>query len=100
MCGFPGASSCALRRGTGMLQIEIADLMASANNFTRSYAKALVLSTSRDGVLGTILQEHQERLTSAEVRVQNCQRIEKPISAGRCALTISLRNRTLTETVG
>lgn len=37
-----------LRKVTGVRQIEIVEVMVSANNFTKSYAEALVLSTSRD----------------------------------------------------
>lgn len=37
-----------LRKVTGLLQIEIAELMVSANNFTKSYAEALVLGTPKD----------------------------------------------------
>src|SRR5258708_35914325 len=40
-----------LRKVTGLRQIEIAELMVSANNFTKGYAEALVLETSRDQML-------------------------------------------------
>jgi len=37
-----------LRKVTGIRQIEIAELMVSANNFTKLYADALVLGTPKD----------------------------------------------------
>jgi hypothetical protein len=37
-----------LRKVTGLRQIEIAELMVSANNFTKGYAEALVLGTPKD----------------------------------------------------
>lgn len=37
-----------MKRVTGVRQIEIADLMVSANNFTSGYAEALVLGTPKD----------------------------------------------------
>ncbi len=37
-----------LRKVTGLRQIEIAEVLVSANNFTKSYAEALVLATPRD----------------------------------------------------
>src|SRR6266700_1036301 len=37
-----------LRKVTGVRQIEIAELMVSANNFTKGYAEALVLGTPKD----------------------------------------------------
>ena len=37
-----------LKKVTGLRQIEIAELMVSANNFTKVYAEALVLGTPKD----------------------------------------------------
>ena len=37
-----------LRRVSGVRQIEIAELMVAANNYTTSYAEALVLATPKD----------------------------------------------------
>jgi len=37
-----------LRKVTGLRQIEIAEVMVSANNFTKPYAEALVLATPKD----------------------------------------------------
>jgi ParB-like chromosome segregation protein Spo0J len=37
-----------LRKVTGVRQVEIAEFMVSANNFTATYAEALVLGTSQD----------------------------------------------------
>jgi ParB-like chromosome segregation protein Spo0J len=40
-----------LKKVTGVRQIEIAELMASANNYTKGYAEALVLGTPKDQLL-------------------------------------------------
>jgi ParB-like chromosome segregation protein Spo0J len=40
-----------LRKVTGLRQIEIAEVIVSANNFSRSYVEALVLGTRRDQML-------------------------------------------------
>lgn len=53
-----------LRKVTRLRQIEIAELMVSANNFTKAYAEALVLGTSRDQMVAP--QEKKKAGMTAE----------------------------------
>jgi ParB-like chromosome segregation protein Spo0J len=56
-----------LRKVTGLRQIEIAEVMVSANNFTKSYAEALVLATSRDQMLSPQEEKKKAGLTAEEL---------------------------------
>jgi len=55
----------ALKKVTGVRQIEIADLMVSANNFSMSYAEALVLGT-REGEWANPKRRKRKKGLSAE----------------------------------
>ena len=56
-----------LRKVTGLRQIEIAEVMVSANNFTKAYAEALVLGTSRDQMVSPQEGKKKKGMTAEEV---------------------------------
>ena len=65
-----------LRKVTGVRQIEIAEVMVSANNFTKSYAEALVLSTSRDQMVSP-----QEVKKKAGLNAEELARMEREMES-------------------
>jgi ParB-like chromosome segregation protein Spo0J len=56
-----------MRRVSGVRQIEIAELMVSANNFTKGYAEALVLGTPKDQLVNPEEPKRKEGLTREEI---------------------------------
>ena len=56
-----------MRRVTGLRQIEIAELMVSANNFTKNYAEAMVLTTPKDQLVNPEEPKRKEGLTREEI---------------------------------
>jgi len=56
-----------LRKVTGLRQIEIAELMVSANNFTKGYAEALVLGTSKDELVHPEEPKKKHGMTREEI---------------------------------
>ena len=56
-----------LRKVTGLRQIEIAEVMVSANNFTKAYAEALVLATPKDQMLAPQEPKKRAGMTAEEV---------------------------------
>ena len=56
-----------LRKVTGVRQIEIAELMVSANNFTKSYAELLVLSTPKDQLVKPDEPKKKQGMTREEI---------------------------------
>jgi hypothetical protein len=56
-----------LRKVTGVRQIEIAELMVSANNFTKSYAEALLLGTPKDQLLNPEEPKCKKGMTREEI---------------------------------
>lgn len=56
-----------LRKVTGVRQIEIAELMISANNFTKGYAEALVLGTPKDQLANPNEPKKKEGMTREEI---------------------------------
>jgi ParB-like chromosome segregation protein Spo0J len=56
-----------LRKVTGLRQIEIAEVMVSANNFTRVYAEALVLATPKDQMLSPEEPKKKAGMTAEEL---------------------------------
>jgi hypothetical protein len=55
-----------LRKVTGVRQIEIAELMVSANNFTKGYAEALVLGTPKDQLANPNEPKKEQEMESLE----------------------------------
>ena len=56
-----------LRKVTGLRQLEIADVLISANNFSKSYVEALVLSSPRDQMLSPQEGKKKSGMTAEEV---------------------------------
>ena len=56
-----------MRQVTGLRQIEIAELMVSANNFTKGYAEAMVLTTPKDQLINPEEPKRKEGLTREEI---------------------------------
>ncbi|MGO8925919.1 MAG: plasmid partitioning protein RepB C-terminal domain-containing protein [Limisphaerales bacterium] len=56
-----------MRRVTGLRQIEIAELMLSANNFTKNYAEAMILTTPKDQLVNPEEPKRKEGLTREEI---------------------------------
>jgi hypothetical protein len=56
-----------LRKVTGVRQIEIAELMVSANNFTKGYAEALVLGTPKDELVKPEEPKKKRGMTREEI---------------------------------
>lgn len=56
-----------LKRVTGVRQIEIAELMVSANNYFAGYAEALVLGTPKDQLVNAAEPKKKEGLSPTEI---------------------------------
>ena len=56
-----------LRKVSGLRQIEIAEVMVSANNFTKSYAEALVLATPKAHMLAPQEPKKKAGMTAEEL---------------------------------
>jgi len=56
-----------LRKVTGVRQIEIAELMVSSNNFTKSYAEMLVLTTPKDQLTRPEEPKKKQGMTREEI---------------------------------
>ena len=56
-----------LRKVTALRQIEIAELMVSANNFTTGYAEALVLGTTKDQLANPEEPKRKEGMSAEEI---------------------------------
>ena len=81
----PGALHI-FRKVTGMRQIEIAELMISANNYTKGYAEALLLGTPKDmlvdpGAVKLRKRISREELARMEFEMANLERDAKASEA-------------------
>jgi hypothetical protein len=56
-----------LRKVTGVRQIEIAELMVSANNYSKGYAEALVLGTPKDQLVNPDEPKRKQGMTHEEI---------------------------------
>ena len=56
-----------LKRVSGLRQIEIVELMISANNFTAGYAGALVLGTPKDQLSEPLKPKHKPGMSAADI---------------------------------
>lgn len=56
-----------LRKVTGLRQIEIAEVLLSAHNFTKSYVEALVLATPRDQMVAPHEEKKKAGMTAEEL---------------------------------
>ena len=62
----PGALKI-MRKVLGMRQVEIAELMISANNYTKSYAEALLLGTPKDMLVEPEAAQTHKRISREEL---------------------------------
>ena len=72
-----------LRKVTGVRQIEIAELMVSANNFTKGYAEALVLGTPKDQLANPNEPKKKEGMSREEIAKmeQEMESLERDLKA-------------------
>ncbi len=56
-----------MRKVSGVRQIEIAELLVSANNFTKGYAEALVLGTPKDQLLQPLEPKKKQGMSHEEI---------------------------------
>ena len=72
-----------LRKVTGVRQIEIAELMVSANNFTKGYAEALVLGTPKDQLANPNEPKKKEGMTREDIAKmeQEMESLERDLKA-------------------
>jgi ParB-like chromosome segregation protein Spo0J len=56
-----------MKKVTGVRQIEIAELMVSANNYTKGYAEALVLGTPKDQLANAREQKKKKGMSREEI---------------------------------
>jgi len=86
-----------LRKVTGLRQIEIAELMVSANNFTKGYAEALVLGTSRDELVNPEEPKRKNGMTREEIAKMELEMetIEQDLKAVEDAYGENMLNLTL-----
>ncbi|MBI1178409.1 hypothetical protein GC207_13320 [bacterium] len=87
-----------LRKVTGVRQIEMAELMVSANNFTAGYAEALILGTPKDQLLNPAEPKAKAGLSVEEIarmerEMESLERdfkaVESNYSENMMALTVS-----------
>jgi hypothetical protein len=76
-----------LRKVTGLRQIEIAELMVSADNFTKSYVEALVLGTPKDEFVKPEEPKQKRGMTKEdiakmELEMETLERDLKAVEAG------------------
>lgn len=57
----------ALRKVSGIRQIEIAELMVAMNNYTKAYAEALILGTPREHLVAAEEPKKKEGMTAEEI---------------------------------
>jgi ParB-like chromosome segregation protein Spo0J len=86
-----------LRKVTGVRQIEIAELMVSANNFTTGYAEALVLGTSKDELVNPEETKQKKGLSREEIAKmeEEMENLERDLKAVDQAYGVNMLNLTL-----
>jgi ParB-like chromosome segregation protein Spo0J len=86
-----------LKKVTAVRQIEIAELMVSANNFTKPYAEALVLGTPKDELVNPEKPKKKhgmtrEQIAKMELEMETVQRdlkaVEKSYGENMLSLTV------------
>ena len=88
-----------LRKVSGLRQIEIAEVMVSANNFTKTYAEALVLATSQDQMLTPQEPKKKVGLTAEELArmEREMESLEKDFKGIEATYTENMMNLTLAK---
>jgi ParB-like chromosome segregation protein Spo0J len=86
-----------LRKVTGLRQIEIAELMVSANNFTKGYAEALVLGTRKDELVNPEEPKKKHGMTREEIAKMELEMetIERDLKAVEASYGENMLNLTL-----
>jgi ParB-like chromosome segregation protein Spo0J len=86
-----------LRKVTGVRQIEIVELMVSANNFTKGYAEALVLGTRKDEFVKSDEPKRKQGMTREEIaRMElEMEAIEQDLKAVEASYGENMLNLTL-----
>lgn len=86
-----------LKKVTAVRQIEIAELMASANNFTKGYAEALVLGTPKDELVKPEEPKRKRGMTREEIAKmeQEMETIEGDLKAVEVAYGDNMLNLSL-----
>ena len=86
-----------LRRVSGLRQIEIAEVLVSANNFTKSYAEALMLATPRDQMVSPQEEKKKAGLTAEELArmEREMESLEKDFKAIEANYTENMMSLTL-----
>lgn len=86
-----------LKRVTGLRQIEIAELMVSANNFGAGYAEALILGTPRDQLVNPAAPKEKAGLTPADVAKmeREMESLERDFKAIEATYTENMMSLTL-----
>lgn len=62
-----------LKKVSGIRQIEIAELMVAMNNYTKTYAEALILGTSRDQLVAGDEPKKKAGMTAEEISRMECE---------------------------
>ncbi len=70
-----------LRKVTGVRQIEIADLMVCANNYSKSYVEAMILGTPKDQLVHPDQPKQKKGMTREEIA-----RLEQEMETVECDL--------------
>ena len=88
-----------LRKVSGLRQIEIAEVMVSANNFTKTYAEALVLATSQDQMLAPQEPKKKVGLTAEELArmEREMESLEKDFKGIEATYTENMMSLTLAK---
>jgi ParB-like chromosome segregation protein Spo0J len=88
-----------LRKVNNVRQIEIAELMVSANNFTSGYAEALVLGTPQDQLANPEVPKRKEGLTQDEIArmEQEMESLERDLKAVEDGYGENMLNLTLAK---
>src|SRR5437762_1233919 len=85
-----------LKRVTGVRQIEIAELMVSANNYFTGYAEALVLGTPKDQLVNPDEPKNKEGMSQEEIAKmeQEMESLERDLKAVTDTYTENMFNLT------
>jgi hypothetical protein len=85
-----------MRKVTGLRQIEIAELMVSASNYTKGYAEALVLGTPKDQQLQPQQSKKKKGMTREEIAKleHEMEAVERDLKAVEAAYGENMLNLT------
>jgi len=89
-----------LKRVTGLRQIEIAELMVSANNFAIGYAEALIIGTPKDQLVSPAKAKRKAGLSQEDVArmEQEMEALERDFKSVEAAYTDNMMILTISRT--